>query len=232
MVIDKTLLDDIWGKIGPQQNRTKCPLHRIENLFNKCSEVIELGLEGDFLEAGVWKGGCSALMAKLCEIEGANRKTWSLDSFEGMSEPNLEFDLLEGESKAWACLQESVQLRNFNLEDFHHTCFDIMQVKEEYLNIVPGWVNDTIYETARQIDKIAVLRVDIDYYEPTKLILEHLYDKVVPGGYIICDDYGAWKGARKAIDDFRQARNLSGIMQQTYKTDDLKVGTEWFWQVS
>ena len=231
MNIDNKLLDEIWDKIGPQQNRTKCPFHRIENLFNKCAEVIEAGLPGDFVEAGVWKGGASALMGTLCDVEGKGRKTWSLDSFQGMSVPNPAFDLLEGEDVASMCFQPAAQLRDFDLDDFKTTCFDIMDVSRETLQIVPGWVDDTIDDTAPKIEQVAILRLDIDFYEPTKLILENLYHKIPKGGYVICDDYGAWKGARKAVDDFREQQGITSNLAQTYKTEDMRVGTEWYWKV-
>lgn len=231
MPIDSQLLDDIWGKIGPQQNRTKCPFHRIENLFNKCAEVIEAGIPGDFVEAGVWKGGASALMGTLCDVEAKGRKTFSYDSFQGMSVPNPAFDLLEGEDVPSMCFQPAAQLRDFDLADFNTTCFEIMDVSKSTLQIVPGWVNDTIPDTAKHIEQVAILRLDIDFYEPTKLVLESLYPKIPKGGYVICDDYGAWKGARKAVDDFRTHHGITSTLAQTFQTDDMRVGTEWYWRV-
>lgn len=47
-----------------------------------------------------------------------------------------------------------------------------------------------------------MLHIDVDLYEPTKIILEKLYDKVTIGGIIIFDDYGAFAGTNKAVDDF------------------------------
>lgn len=231
MKIDKALLDAIWGKIGPQQNRTKCPFHRIENLFNLCAEVIESELPGEFVEAGVWKGGASALMGTLCDIEAKGRKTFSFDSFQGMSVPNPQFDLLEGEDVPSMCFQPDAQLRDFDLTDFKQTCFEIMAVSDKTLNIVPGWVDDTIDEASKCIGQVAILRLDIDFYEPTKRVLEALYHKMPKGGYVICDDYGAWKGARKAIDDFRQQQGITAPLAQTYRTENLRIGTEWYWRV-
>ena len=50
--------------------------------------------------------------------------------------------------------------------------------------------------------RIALLHIDVDIYEPTKIILEKLYDKVVEGGIIILDDYKVFPGERQAVDDF------------------------------
>ena len=45
-------------------------------------------------------------------------------------------------------------------------------------------------------------RLDGDLYDSTKVCLENLYDQVVPGGYVIIDDYGCWQGCKIATDEF------------------------------
>lgn len=51
-------------------------------------------------------------------------------------------------------------------------------------------------------DKIALLRLDTDFYESTAHELRYLYPRLTLGGVLICDDYNFWEGARKAIDDY------------------------------
>jgi hypothetical protein len=46
------------------------------------------------------------------------------------------------------------------------------------------------------------LRLDTDWYASTKHELEHLYPRLRHGGILIIDDYGHWKGARQAVDEF------------------------------
>jgi len=58
-------------------------------------------------------------------------------------------------------------------------------------------------------DAISVLRLDTDWYESTKFELDHFYDKVSSGGLIIIDDYGWWKGCKKAVDEFLDSRNAN-----------------------
>jgi hypothetical protein len=235
--INASILNEVWDIIGPQQNRTKAPLERVQNAFSLSREAIHSDIKGDFVEAGVWKGGISATMGRLCEIEGKNRKVWSFDSFQGMSPPDPTKDLLDSESSAAACYSDPVQLRNFNLKDFGRTCFEMVGLKEDTINVCEGWVDDTIPKFAHKIKNIAILRVDLDWYEPTKKLLEALYPKVSKGGYVICDDYGCWRGARDAIDEYRAANNITDPLIQTPKPDgspqpSLSVGTEHFWKVS
>lgn len=73
-----------------------------------------------------------------------------------------------------------------------------------------GRVEETIPQS--HIDRIALLRLDTDWYDSTKLQLEELYDKVVPNGVVIFDDYGFWKGHKKAADEFLAKRNIKPLM--------------------
>ena len=215
----------IWSVIGPQQNRTKCPEWRARNAFDKAKEIIEAGIEGDFVEAGCWKGGISALFGYMCEKEGKGRKAWVFDSFEGMSEA---IEKIDGTN----AMAEDVQLRNFNLDDFNETCYDLMKLKEDTFQVYPGWVDETMLTGGEELGEIAILRVDVDWYEPTKVVIETLYPKLIQGGYFICDDYGYWKGARKACDDYRIEHDLMDKIHQTYKGTALHIGTEHWWQKS
>jgi hypothetical protein len=68
------------------------------------------------------------------------------------------------------------------------------------VHFVKGKVEDTIPQTMPE--KIAILRLDTDWYESTYHELKHLFPKLVKGGIIIIDDYGHWKGAREAVDQY------------------------------
>ena len=72
---------------------------------------------------------------------------------------------------------------------------------------VVGLVEDTLEKESPS--KISILRLDTDFYESTKKELEILYPKLQVGGVIIVDDYGHWKGCKKAVDEyFRDKKNI------------------------
>ncbi len=77
------------------------------------------------------------------------------------------------------------------------------------MHLVKGWFQDTLSKSKRDIGPIAILRVDGDFYESTKVVFEELYDQVVSGGFIIVDDYGAFQGCRKATDEFLENRRAN-----------------------
>ncbi|HXI69239.1 MAG TPA: TylF/MycF/NovP-related O-methyltransferase [Verrucomicrobiae bacterium] len=73
-----------------------------------------------------------------------------------------------------------------------------------FLHFLKGWFQETMPKDSSQISQIAILRLDGDWYDSTRVCLEFLYDKVVPGGFVIIDNYGAYEGCRKAVAEFRQ----------------------------
>jgi len=75
-----------------------------------------------------------------------------------------------------------------------------------------GWFQETLPIDAEKIDKIAILRLDGDWYASTKICLDYLYDKVVSGGFIIIDDYGHYEGCAKAVDEFINKKQLKVYM--------------------
>jgi Macrocin-O-methyltransferase (TylF) len=71
---------------------------------------------------------------------------------------------------------------------------------------VEGKVEDTL--PAHAPEQIALLRLDMDWYESTRHELVHLDPQLVRGGVLIIDDYGHWQGARKATDEYFQNNNI------------------------
>lgn len=171
------------------------------NLLKRAAANLEV--PGAFVELGSWRGGsAAAFITNLNKV----RDCWLFDSFEGMPEPT-EYDT--------AGPKHATDYKHLGMPDddaaTFELCFNLMDnldYPEGKINIIQGWFEDTFPLHADSIDKIAVLHVDCDWYESVKLSLETFYDKVVSGGMVIIDDYGHWDGAKKAVDEFLQSRNL------------------------
>jgi hypothetical protein len=76
--------------------------------------------------------------------------------------------------------------------------------------LIEGDILDTVdaFDKRNPAAKIALLHIDVDVYEPTKKILEQLWDKVVKGGIVMLDDYGTIEGETKAVDEFFADKNV------------------------
>src|SRR5206468_5440405 len=72
-----------------------------------------------------------------------------------------------------------------------------------------GWFESTVPRASGEIGPIAVLRLDGDWYESTKVCLENLYELISPGGIVILDDYDYWQGCRAAADEFLARRGIT-----------------------
>ena len=176
------------GELGRLvSGRTWLPMVRLEALYYGCLAVEEQGIAGDVVECGTDRGGSAALMA----LAAPTRHLWIFDSFEGLPEPGLE-----DTEEAW--------------EYVGHDATPVQEVVAFFAEVglagrytlIPGWYEQTMPECSGAVERIAVLHLDCDWYASVKLCLEHLWDRVVPGGYIQIDDYGRWAGCRLAVDEF------------------------------
>jgi hypothetical protein len=202
------LIEEIIGK-----SRTLISRERLINVHDKCNLFNNTNLS--FVECGVAKGGCLALMAAM---SGVNNKVFGYDSFEGM--PNIvEQDLDISYNKIPI---EYVIGFNFSqgIESVFET-FNTLNLNGQNVTIVKGFFQD-IFLTNKYIDlmgDIAILRLDGDWYDSTKVCLDKLYDKVIVGGIIMIDDYGFWVGAKRATDKFREERKIDSPLIQTDQTE-------------
>ncbi len=182
---------------------TMVSVTRLSKLYQLVQEANAQGIPGDLVECGVWNGGSSAVMARASQdaVHPVRRRLWLFDSFQGLPPPGDKDGRLEQDS----------YFQGWNKGDTGKVreVMDRLGIPTEDLSIVPGWFQDTL--DAPGLDRIALLHVDADWYDSVKLVLDKLYDRVAPGGFIVLDDYGLWKGCRKALDDFLRERRLEGI---------------------
>lgn len=177
---------------------------RLSNVYELSNLIEKNKTAGAFVECGVWKGGCAAVMAYVAQKFGSGRKTWLLDSFEGLPEPTAEDGKI---AKDYAMNKVEGNLKTINkcvgtIKDAEDILFKILKLDKKNIEISKGWFQDTLPKDKEKMGKIALLRLDGDWYESTKCCLENLYENVIIGGYIVLDDYGHWEGARRALDEF------------------------------
>lgn len=180
-------------------------------------------IAGDFVECGVWKGGAVGLMA-LGNLHHSTtpRRLRLFDVFDDICEPDpqvdgtkavAEFEQFTGRNRdIWTGeLAPGVGFYNHlggagKLEEVKTLLEEDIGYDSNYCTYHPGWFQHTMPNV--EIEKIAILRLDSDWYASTKTCLNELYDKVVPGGFVIIDDYGCYEGCRKAVDEFIETRGL------------------------
>lgn len=95
--------------------------------------------------------------------------------------------------------------------------------KKEYFHFIEGKVEDTIPENIPE--KIAILRLDTDWYESTKHELLHLFPLLQPNGVLIIDDYGHWEGAKKAVDEYFEEKKITILLNRIDYTGRIAIKT-------
>lgn len=162
--------------------------------------VEEVGKKGGLLvECGVYRGATLLGMAHMLRGIGSTCELIGFDSFEGFPEPTQEDALADGSFHARAVkglfadtsyqeLRKRVRILGF----------------EGHVTLVKGYFENSL--AAWGDKRFSVVHLDCDLYSSYLTCLEFFYPRVVPGGYIVFDEYDfsapVYPGAQKAIDSF------------------------------
>lgn len=180
---------------------------RLTALIDAVRHCIRRDVPGDFAECGVWRGGSVlAMILTLQQLGAEDREVHLYDTFEGMTEPTEHdtspfhppaLELWESSSgRPW---KEFFDGRTNARSAVHETLLQT-GYPAELIKLVEGPVERTLPGAAPE--RLALLRLDTDWYESTLHELRHLYPRLVPGGVLIIDDYGHWEGCRRAVDEY------------------------------
>ena len=185
---------------------TMTALERLYSLY-KCVEYIAAaGIAGDLAECGVWRGGSCMLMALgLIRASDDSRRIYMYDTFEGHPQPDSEKDVdLWGNRgiDEWHRQEEAGTLGEWGVASLAEVRGNLLSTgyPAERLIFVQGMVETTV--PGNTPANLALLRLDTDWYESTRVALQHLYPKLAEGGVLIIDDYGHYRGQRQAVDEY------------------------------
>jgi O-methyltransferase len=168
-------------------------------------DIINKNQEGVIVECGTWKGGASIamLLAQKHFFGKVIKPVYLLDSFEGLPEAKV----IDGPlANRWQENKESPQYFNncaSSQAEVEAALISFGFVPGEYF-LIKGWFDQTtpMLKEKLQTDKIALLRLDGDWYESTRVCLENLMPLVTHGGTVIIDDYYAWDGCAVAVNEY------------------------------
>lgn len=194
---------EILARVRPY---TMTSPERIKALIDAVTYLNKYEIEGDLVECGVWKGGSSMAMLLAMKQDGLlSRDVYLYDTFEGMTAPK-EMDMAVTGKSASDYLEQEDKLTSVvwaysGLDEVKQNVRSV-EYPDEKIQFIKGPVEDTLLKHIPE--RIAFLRLDTDWYESTKIELEVLFPKLVPGGIMIIDDYGHWEGCKKAVDEYFQ----------------------------
>ena len=212
------LQEEIDSAIDQVRHHTMVTYSRLAVSYQIAVHCERASIPGAFVECGVWKGGVSGLMAIAGLRHGtAERYLHLFDSFVDICEPDesVDGDRAVREVRQWSGSAGPLTGALKPMSGFYAAmggpgsaaeCDALIAEQIGYrrdrLQIHEGWFQDTMPLLGDALGDIAILRLDSDFYASTRFCLEHLFDRVVSGGFVIVDDYGCYDGCRAAVDEY------------------------------
>lgn len=142
----------------------------------KLTEQVSKFKHGSIIEIGVWRGGTGALIARQAKKLGIEDPVFLCDTFSGVvkSGPNDSF-------------YKGGEHSDTSREITEELIFDTMGL--DNVKILHGIFPD---ETAHIVDniKFRLCHIDVDVYNSARDIVDWIWEKMIPGGLLIYDDYG------------------------------------------
>lgn len=191
----------IWAQCKPY---TMTTFPRGLALYRAIRHLVQNDIPGDIVECGVWRGGSTMIaMAALKHFGAMDRRVRLLDTFQGMTEPgDADVDL------CGVSAQTLLDVEGGKADGM--LCYaSLDEVKRNVASIgypsdLVEFIEGDIRETALAVEprEIALLRLDTDFYESTKVELEVFYPWLREKGVLIIDDYGHWEGSRRAVEEY------------------------------
>lgn len=182
--------------------------------------ILENNIEGVIIECGVDAGYFEEIWINELMRNNTTRDIYLYDTFQGLVEPSEHDYTCKGSLLCQLNKDEVHEIwkKHIITDKINGWCYTPLENVQNRLNAtgypqdklhyVVGDVMETLKDKSTIPEKIAILRLDTDWYESSKYELEQMYDNVVVGGVIIFDDYYHWDGQRKATDEFFASRNI------------------------
>jgi len=188
---------------------------RMLALFEAIQYINKYDIKGDIVECGIYKGGSTMLCAlTLNKLKNQDKKIYLYDTFEGMpmpTEKDISYKKNFALSKWTPKGANGSNWCNATIEEVMENMYKTGYPQNKLI-FVKGKVEETIPKVAPE--KIALLRLDTDWYKSTYHELFHLYPRLITQGVIIIDDYGHWKGAKEAVDQYFREHNIKIMLNR------------------
>ncbi len=183
-----------------------------------------LGVPGAIVECGVFKGTSLIRFATFRDLLGNSfsKKIIGFDTFGKFPESSFKDDKEMRQYHIDTAGGESISKQQL-MDVFKHKSID------KHVELIEGDITKTlpIYIKSNPELKISLLNLDTDIYDPSRIILELLYPRIVKGGILLLDDYGSFPGETKAVDEYFKNKNikihkLSFCMTPSYIVKELE----------
>jgi hypothetical protein len=157
----------------------------------------------------------------LRQLDDTERTLYLYDTFEGMPPPG-ELDVRFDGQRAIDQM-EAREFREMLVADLESAKRNLARTgyPSDRIRLVQGMVEKTIPEVVPE--RIALLRLDTDWFESTHHEMIHLYPRLSVGGVLILDDYGCYEGARRAVDEYFEENGIVALLHRVDYTGRVMI---------
>lgn len=175
-----------------------------EDLYKAVHDLEKSGLEGALLETGCALGGSAIVMAA---AKSPTRPFYVYDVFGTIPPPTAEdgpdvhvrYKVIQaGESKGLGGNTYYGYQPDLAGKVRQNFLRHGLEIEANNIHLVKGLFEDTLLAQG----PIALAHLDCDWYRSVTTCLQRIEPRLVPGARLVIDDYDAWSGCRKAVDEY------------------------------
>jgi O-methyltransferase len=157
---------------------TMVEFYRVYELWALVDEVCKLKEKGALLEVGVWRGGTSGIIAKRLELLGSAETLYAADTFTGVVKSSaLDSHYNDGEHA------------DTNIEMVEKLLYQDLKLTN--VKLLKGIFPDDTQHLIPSGTKFSFCHIDVDVFKSAEGVLDWVWDRMVIGGIVVFDDYGA-----------------------------------------
>jgi len=186
------------------RDRTMMTKERLFDVYNS-ARFAASSIDGDIVEIGTWRGGCLALagltLDKYQPTKGV-KKIFGYDTFEGHPMPSTVDTDVWGQPQLERYHQHASKGERWGYADYDEAndFFNKLFARKLEYSLTKGLIENSPPLDPSQ--KFSLIRIDVDWYEPTLFALRKFYPLLSEGGILILDDYGHYSGCKQAVDEY------------------------------
>ncbi|MBS1753209.1 MAG: class I SAM-dependent methyltransferase [Bacteroidetes bacterium] len=199
---------------------TLISLERTDAIVSAVDYLCQNNIPGDIVECGVWKGGSVYAAVKTLSLNKSfNRKIYLFDVFDVNAMFSTNHEIAEDRDYRGITAADALEKGYLQKDNYNYQVDEVKALLKktgypmENIIFKIGRVENTL--PCDEIENIALLRLDTDWYDSTKHELETLYPKLVKNGVLLIDDYGYWQGCKKAVDEYFSQNNIPMFLHRT-----------------
>ena len=170
------------------------------SIYQSLEHIKNQKIDGDIVECGIYNGNTLSFIGLISEKFNLEKKIWGFDTFDGFVNDSFSDNDIDFKTKKKINYKKANIY--FSFDEVKKIIINNDPYKFEKYNLIKGDILETLNNENNLPNKISFLRLDTDLYKTTKKQLEVLFDRLVIGGVLHIDDYGAAPGVKKAVDEF------------------------------